>query len=47
MAGKGDKWRKTDFKKFYDNLNDINLTNPETKVKEVKKIKNKIRYVYG
>lgn len=31
MAGKGDKWRKTDFKKFYSNFEEISWKTPNLK----------------
>lgn len=38
-AGKGDKWRKTDFKKFFDNFDQIkfNSKNKEKKNKNENK----------
>ena len=30
MAGKGDKWRKTDFKKYFDNWEKVKLSKDKT-----------------
>jgi hypothetical protein len=38
MAGKGDKWRKTDFKKFFNNFDQIKF-NPNKKNKKNEKKK--------
>jgi hypothetical protein len=46
MNGKGDKWRKTDYKKYFTNWENIKLfPNKNTKTK-IKKNKNKTTYVY-
>jgi hypothetical protein len=46
---KGDKWRKTDFKNFYDNFDGIKFKKKkETSSEvEVKKAKGKTTYKYG
>jgi hypothetical protein len=36
-AGKGDKWRKTDFKKFYNNFDKINFNRKKKKIKNENK----------
>ena len=37
MAGKGDKWRKTDFKKFFNNFDQIKFKPKQEKKNENKK----------
>lgn len=47
MAGKGDKWRKTDFKKYFENFPTLKKTNlKEDKEKDFVKCKNKITKKY-
>lgn len=56
MAGKGDKWRATDWKKYFENLELINNENTETPTEKtrpgkqaptvVKHKHGKIRYIY-
>jgi len=48
-AGKGDKWRKTNFKRYYDNWDLIQKENKqnESQVKEIKKLSTgKTRFIY-
>lgn len=46
--GKGDKWRKTDYKNFFENFDNIKFkkNKKSNDVKEVK-TKNKTTYKYG
>lgn len=44
-AGKGDKWRKTDFKKYFENFDEIKKSEKSNLV-EVKRVKGKVTYVY-
>lgn len=37
MAGKGDKWRKTDFKKFFNNFDQIKFNRKKKDKKNEKK----------
>lgn len=37
MAGKGDKWRKTDFKKFFNNFDQIKFSHKKKKTKNENK----------
>lgn len=37
MAGKGDKWRKTDFKKFFNNFDQIKFNAKKKNKKNEKK----------
>jgi len=47
--GKGDKWRKTDYKNFYSNFDSINFKKKRPTIENRKEIKqkNKITYTYG
>lgn len=45
MAGKGDKWRKTDYKNYYKNWENIK-PKKEVRAKEIIKSKNKTTYKY-
>ena len=50
MSGKGDKWRKTDFKKFHENIDSIKFRRAKNKNAEnveVVKKKNKTTYKYN
>jgi hypothetical protein len=47
MSGKGDKWRKTDFKKFHENIDSIKFIKTKNKNVEVSKKKNKTTYKYN
>ena len=40
MAGKGDKWRKTDFKKYFNNFDQIKFNSKKKAKKNVKKQSN-------
>lgn len=37
MAGKGDKWRKTDFKKFFNNFDQIRFNRKKKEKKDENK----------
>jgi hypothetical protein len=46
MAGKGDKWRKTDYKKFYENADEIKKKDPKnSKMKKITLKGGRVRYV--
>lgn len=46
MAGKGDKWRKTDFKKYFENFPNVKKVNSKDKNSDFVKCKNKITKKY-
>jgi len=43
---KGDKWRKTDYKKFFDNFNQIKFKKPKDSSKSEIKKQGKTTYKY-
>jgi hypothetical protein len=46
MSGKGDKWRKTDFKKYHENLDAINFKKKKQTPSTVEVIKQKGKTTY-
>ena len=40
-AGKGDKWRETDFKKYFNNFDGIKFTHAKKKQKKISNKKSK------